>query len=147
MSPTTMYEGLAQCFATIPKIQNIVLGEPSAAHELPCLYTAYGNFHRDRIGQTVTMTHTFYHRLLIAWQDPEQAEAELLELAPQIPIAIDKDPSLDGRIATGGLAKTTDGITGFQEISGTKYRLVEYTTTVIEKGPFPFPPSDYTGEI
>jgi hypothetical protein len=146
MSATTIYEGLATVFANLPDIRNVILGEPTAIHELPAIYTAYAGFERVTASQQVMMTHTFTHRLIIRFQDQQEAEAQLLALLHQVPIAIDQDPKLGG-IIDAGMARCTGGQAGFLSINATLYRIVDYTTSVLEKGPFPFPPSSYTGEL
>lgn len=137
MSATTVYEGLAEIYASLAGVQNIILGEPTAAHELPAIYTAYMGFDRPLrnsppANNLTGMRHTFMSRLLIAWQDQSEAEAQLLALLDTIPDAIDADPHLGGRL-TKGMAWCATGVTGFVAIAGTTYRIVDYTITVMEK--------------
>lgn len=134
MSALTVYQGLEERFRTVHGLQNTILGEPTAAHTLPCLYTALEHFERTQSGQVTAMHYFFTHRLVIAWQDNEQAEMQLLTLLNLIPAALDQDAQLGQRLPMG-FAKITDGVAGFQEIGGTKYRIVDYTCNVLEKGP------------
>jgi hypothetical protein len=135
VSATTVYAGLAARFATVNGIKRIILGEPTGAVEPPVLYTAYESFTRGQAGQVTTMTHRFTHRLLLRWQDFSQSEAELLSFVNAIAAAVDADPKLGGRV-TSGMARVTGATTGFVTISSTKYRVIDFTTEVLEKGSF-----------
>ena len=64
-------------------------------------------------------------RLVIRFVDYAQSEMELITLLDAIPDAIDRDPRLGARLA-GGIARCSDGITGFAEIGGVTYRIVDY---------------------
>lgn len=137
MSAVTVWQGLEERFKTVDGLRNIILGEPTAAHDLPCLYTAYERFTRplrnSPPARNLTgMDHVFVHRLMLRWQDFEQAEMQVLIFVDTIPDAVDRDPHLGGRL-TRGIAAISEGITGFQTISGTKYRIIDFTSTVIEK--------------
>jgi hypothetical protein len=137
VSALTIYEGLEACFQTIAGIKAVILGEPTAIHDPPALYSAYGSF--DRLIRNYAPatnltgdTHIFMHRLVIRWQDNARAERELLSLITAIPDAVDADPRLGGRVAKG-LAKITRGESGFITIGSTKYRVVDYTSEVLTK--------------
>jgi hypothetical protein len=135
MSASTVYAGLAERFATVSGIKQLGLGEPTSIHDLPALYSAYEGFERGQAGQITTMTHRFVHRLVIRWQEFAQAEAQLLTFIHAIPAAIDADPKLGGRIPSG-LARITGAAGGFTTIGKTKYRVVDFTSEVLEKAPF-----------
>lgn len=135
MSALIVYQGLEERFRTIPGLQNIILGEPTALHELPCLYTAFYRFERTQHGQITGMRYYFVHRLLLRWQDFPQAEMQLITMLNLIPAAIDADQKLGGRLPDG-LASITDGTTGFITIGETKYRIVDYTSNTLEKQPY-----------
>lgn len=137
MSAVTVYQGLEERFRTVEGLKTIILGEPTGGHELPCLYTAYERFTRPLRNapparNLTAMDHTFAHRLLIRWQDFEQAEMQLLTFVDAIPDAIDRDPKLGGRL-TKGYAAISEGITGFVTISNIKYRVIDFTSAIIEK--------------
>jgi hypothetical protein len=133
MSATTVYAGLAERFATVDGIKKIILGEPSGALDPPILYTAYEGFTRGQAGQVTTMTHRFTHRLLITWQEFSQAEARLLSFVNALAAAVDADPKLGGRVASG-MARVTEASSGFVTIGSTKYRVIDVTTETLEKG-------------
>jgi hypothetical protein len=133
MSATIVYAGLAERFATVNGIKKIILGEPTGAVDPPVLYTAYESFERSQAGQITTMTHRFTHRLMLRWQDVAQSEAQLLSFVNAIAAAVDADPKLGGRIHSG-MARLSEATSGFVTISSTKYRVIDFTTTTLEKG-------------
>jgi hypothetical protein len=139
MSATTVYAGLAERLATVPGIKTIQLGEPTAIHEPPALYTVLAFFDRVFAGvrpadNLTAMTYTFQHRLYILWQDNSEATAQLLSFINVIPLAIDADPQLGGRLGRG-LAKVTRGDAGFVTVSGVKYLVCDFQSEVLEKAP------------
>lgn len=134
MSAVTMYQGLEERFRTVPGLANILLGEPTAIHSTPALYTVMTRFEREQVGQITAMRYFFMHRLAILWQDNPQAEMQLLTLLNAIPASVDQSPTLGGRIVQG-LAKTTAGDAGYVPIGDVLYRICDFTSDVLEKGP------------
>lgn len=137
MSALTVWEGLEEVLRTVDGLQGVILGEPTAAHDLPCLYGAYQQFERPLRNtpparNLVGMQHTFLLRLLVRWQDNAEAERELLTLLDAIPDAIDADPRLGGRLDRG-VAAVEAGIAGFITLGGVLHRVVDYTCRVLEK--------------
>lgn len=129
-----MYQGLEERFKTIAGLTNIILGEPTAIHATPALYTALAGFTRSQHGQITAMHYIFTHRLIVQWQDNPQAEMQLLTLLNAIPASVDVSPTLGGRIVEG-LAKVTAGDTGYIPIGETLYRICDFTSDILEKGP------------
>mgnify|MGYP007132424400 FL=1 len=122
---------------TIDGLQTILLGEPQSVHNFPALYGAYIEIDpvlrntppaKNQIG----FTHKFILRLVIQWVHNEQAEMQLLSLVDAIPLAIDADPKLGGRLR-GGMATITIGSGGFAPIGDVVHRVVDYTCQVLEK--------------
>ena len=132
MSAMTCYQGLELRFKTIAGLTNIILGEPTAIESTPALYTALARFERSQHGQVTAMRYIFTHRLVIVWQDNPQAEMQLLTLLNAIPASVDLSPTLEGRIVEG-LAKVTAGDAGYLEISGTLYRICDFSSDCLEK--------------
>lgn len=137
MSATTVYAGLAERLATVAGLKTIMLGEPTAIHEPPAIYTVFADFDRSFAGQPpadnlTAMTYHFQHRLYLRWQDNEQATAQLLSYVNVIPAAIDADARLGGRLGRG-IAKMTRGDAGFITVGGTKYLVCDFTSEVLEK--------------
>lgn len=132
MSALIMYQGLEAQFKTIDGLTNIILGEPTAIHEAPALYTILARFERSQHGQITAMRYTFIHRLVIQWQDNPQAEMQLLTLLNTIPASVDRSPTLGGRIIEG-LAKVTAGDAGYTRIGEMACRICDFTSDVLEK--------------
>lgn len=139
MSATTVYAGLAERLATVAGIKTIQLGEPTAIHEPPAIYTVLAFFDRSFAGvrpadNLTAMVYTFQHRLYLLWQDNSAATAQLLSYVNSIPLSIDADPQLGGRLGRG-VAKMTRGDAGFVTVGQTKYLVCDFQTTVTEKAP------------
>lgn len=137
MSALTVWQGLEERFRTVSGLQNIILGESTALHELPCLYTVLESFERTMASlppadNLTAMHYHFTHRLVIRWQDYQQAEMQLLSFINAIPAAVDADATLGGRITRGNV-RITDGVAGFVDIGGVKYRIVDFATDALEK--------------
>jgi hypothetical protein len=79
------------------------------------------------------MTYRILHRVIIQWQDHEQAEIELRALVNAIAASIDVDPSLGGRVDKG-LARIDGGATGFVVIGDTQYRCLDFYSHTVTKG-------------
>jgi len=132
-----MYQGLAERYATIDGLRSIILGSPTGDMDLPGIYTAYSQFSRPLrnappASNLTGMDHVFISRLVIRFVDYHNSEMELITLLDSIPDSIDRDPRLGGRLA-GGMAYCGDAQTGFAEIGGVTYRIVDYTVRILEK--------------
>lgn len=132
MSAVIMYQGLEERFRTIDGLPNIFLGEPTAVHEAPSLYTGFIRFERTQHGQVTAMRYFWAHRLVISWQDSAQAEMQLMTLLNAIPASVDRSPTLGGRIIEG-LAKVVAGDAGFDTIGDKLCRICDFTSDVLEK--------------
>ena len=129
MSAVTVWQGLEERLRTVDGLQNVLLGEPSSVHDWPAIYGAYERFTLPlKISPPargiVGFDHVFVLRLCIQWVDNPQAEMQLLSLLTAIPLAIDADRKLAGRIG-GGMAHIDEGAAGFAEIGGVKCRVVD----------------------
>ena len=139
MSALTVYTALEAKFQAIPGLKAVMLGEPTAIQTAPALYTALESWGSILPGEPQFRSvqngtrYTFTHRLIVKWQDNDAAERELLSLVDAIPAAINSDPHLSGALSAGG-AKILTGEAGFVTIAKTLYRIVDYTSTVLEKG-------------
>lgn len=137
MSALICYQGLEERFRTVAGLRTILLGSPTGDMDLPGLYVAYQQFDRplrnSPPARNVTgMHHIFAARLIIRRADFQAAEMQLLTLLDAIPDSIDLDPKLGARIASG-MAWCADGVTGFAEIGGATYRIVDYTVHCMDK--------------
>ena len=138
MSALTIWQGIEERMRTVEGLRTILLGEPSSVHEMPALYGAYEAFEHPLKNvppsrSTLSgMTHTYTLRLVIQWVDNAQAEMQLITLLDAIPLAIDADPKIGGRLASG-MAFCPRGQAGFAKIGDVFHRIVDYTITVLEK--------------
>ena len=137
MSAVTVWQGLEERLHTVEGLRNVLLGEPSTVHDWPAVYGAYERFthalkNSPPARGLIAFDHVFVLRLCIQWVDNPQAEMQLLTLLTAIPLAIDADPKLGGRVG-GGMAHIDEGAAGFAEIGGAKCRVVDYTCQVLEK--------------
>jgi hypothetical protein len=137
MSALTVAQGLQSVLREIAGLRSVILGEPTGSMELPALYLVYQEFDRplrnSPPARNLTgMSHTFAARLCIQWVNNSNAEMQLLTLLDAIPDAIDRDPTLGGRVSKG-VAWIDAGVSGFATIGGVVYRVVEYRVHALEK--------------
>lgn len=139
MSATIVWAGLRERFLTVAGIKTVQLGEPTAIHEPPALYTVLAGFDRVFGGKPPAdnltgMTYRFQHRLYLRWQDNAQATAELLSFVNVICAALDADAQLGGRLGRG-FAKITGAEAGFVTVATAKYLVCDFSSEVLEKAP------------
>jgi hypothetical protein len=106
---------------------------PTAIHDVPMIYTLLENVEYSESGQVKTQRYRIQHRLLVRWQDNEQAEIEAQPYVDSIPAAVRADPHLGGRL-TSGYAQITECQAGWVTIAGVEYRSLDFISTVVEKG-------------
>jgi hypothetical protein len=116
-------------------IINLLKYEPRSIQTSPTLYTLLDTFQRNTSGQVTAMKFRLLHRICVQWQDNEESEAELLTFVHSLPSAVDQDPTLGGLI-TMGLARISEGQSGFVLISGTKYRSLDFFSDIPTKGTY-----------
>jgi hypothetical protein len=114
---------------------NLLKYEPRSIQTSPTLYTLFDRFQRDTSGQITAMKLRLLHRICVQWQDNEESERELLTFVHALPYRVDNDPTLGGLI-TKGIARISDGESGFVIISGTKYRSLDFFSDIPTKGTY-----------
>lgn len=114
---------------------NLLDYEPDVVHAPHLLYTLLADFKRDTAGQVTTMRYRLLHRLVIQWQDNQEAERVLRSFVHPIPAAFDADPLL-GNLITKGLARISDGASGFVVISNTKFRCLDFFSDIPTKATY-----------
>lgn len=132
MSYATVLEGLHERFATVPGIVAILNYAPTAFHDTPLLYSLLDKVTISRSGQVRARKYRILHRLVVRWQDNEQAEQQIIPLVDSIPDAVDADQHLGGRLASG-FAEITEIEGVWVTVGGTEYRALDFYSTVIEK--------------
>lgn len=127
-------EGLHERYATVAALRGkpLLAYEPQSIQETPTLYSLLASFERSQAGQITAMRYRVMSRLILQWQDQEQAELALLPFVNSIPAAVDQDQTLGGRV-NSGLARIADAETGFVIISQIKYRCIDFYADVLTK--------------
>lgn len=100
------------------------------------LFTVLDRAERARHGQVTAMRYFITASLVVQYIDNAAAEAEIDNFINRIPLAVDAQPGL-GIVGTGissVYAQVTDIDADFLNVAGTRYRLVEFTVDVLEKG-------------
>ncbi len=129
MSYTAIIQGLEDRLRTVDGVLHVLSYEPTAI-EPPTIVSILDSFEREHRGQVVTMTYRTIHTLAIRWTDNAQAEQELRPFLNSICAAVDDDPQLGG---TCSYATIVSGKAGFATIGGVTYRIVDFTSVVVEK--------------
>lgn len=130
-----MWQALEARLKTINGLTSILLGEPTTIQEAPCLIGVYSSLDVVLKSEAPARningnTHVFALRLAIKWQDNPQAEMQLLTLVDVIPAVVDAHL---GQALPKGMARCSNGISGFAEYGKEKFRVVDYTVSVFEK--------------
>ncbi|HPL30956.1 MAG TPA: hypothetical protein PLG21_23165 [Anaerolineae bacterium] len=132
MSYATILAGLHTRLATVAGLNAVLDYVPTAVHEPPIIYSFLERATVTRSGQIRTVTYRILHRVVIRWQDNEQAELEASPFVTSIPLAIEADPHLGGAL-TSGYAGVSECVSGFAEIGEVTYRILDFYSTVVEK--------------
>ncbi len=132
MSYAGILAGLHARLATVSGLNAVLDYVPTAVHDPPIVYSFLESATIARSGQVRTTTYRILHRVVIRWQDNEQAEIEASGFVNGIPLAIEADPHLGGVLASG-YAETRECSSGFAEIGEVTYRVLDFYTTVVEK--------------
>lgn len=136
MSYEDVRDGIHERFTTVTGLQSsVLLGyEPKSVSVTPLIYSLLIDYERSEEGQVVTEGYRILHRLLFNWTEPEQAEEALVSYVNAIPLAVERDPQLDGRLSRG-IAQIVSAKAGFTRIDGTVYRILDFTSESVERRP------------
>lgn len=126
--------GLAQVDGA-GNLVNILSYEPTSIQTTPTLYLLLDSFTRTQSGQVTAMRYRILARLCVKWQDNPTAETELIPFVNSIAAAVDVDPYLGGRVASGGTS-VSDGQGTFVNIGGVLYRSLDTFVEVVDKAPW-----------
>lgn len=148
MAPTLdqLIDALHGRFATISDFvrlnsagDNIALlkYEPSAIQSPPLIYTLVGPTTFGPANNTNPVTYRPVSRLVLSWQDPKTAEANLRLYMPQIAATVNATPEGQrlGNLAgyNRGSAYIISANPGWLVIGGVVYRICDFTTEIIVK--------------
>ena len=132
MSYATVLAGLHARLATVPGLNAVLDYIPTSVHEPPILYSRLERGSITLSGQLQATTYRILHRVVIRWQDNEQAEIEANAFMASVPAAVNADPWLGGTL-TSGSAYILEWDSGFAEIGEITYRVLDFYSTVVEK--------------
>lgn len=131
MTYRQVVDGLEARYATLSAIKVRLDYEPTSIQNSPLIYTVLDSFSRKYAGTVVEMRYRVRSRLVIRWQNPEEAEATLVSLVNAIPLAIDGNWRLSGA-ARGASVQTGDA--GWVTIGQIHYRTLDFYIEVLEVG-------------
>jgi hypothetical protein len=117
------------------EVINLLQYEPRVIHTSPVLYTLLDKFDRDTSGQVTAMKYRLLHRMVFQWQDNAESESAMLSFVHSVPAAFDLDPTLGGRLEKG-VARIAEAASGFVVISNTKYRCLDFFSSIVSKAPY-----------
>jgi len=126
--------GLKTAYETVPGIGPVLMYPPKSIPANYTLFTGLNDFEVTRSGQVRAIRWGFTSRLVILWQDAENAEAQLDAMVEAIIDAVDADAHLGGALASG-IAQITAGDADWFSIAGSEvvYRYVDFAVKVLEK--------------
>ena len=105
---------------------------PTAIHDSPLVYTTLDNLTISRSGQVITDRYRIQSRLVVRWQDNEEAESTCVTLMPLIVAAVEADPHLSG-VITSGWVEIVEVDAVWVDIAGVTYRVYDFYTSAVEK--------------
>lgn len=132
MSYATILAGLHTRLATVAGLNAVLDYVPTAVVDPPILYSLLERVEIVRSGQVRTVRYRILHRVVIRWQDNEQAELEASPFVDAIPLAVEADMWLDGAL-TSGIGQINECSSGFATIGEVEYRVLDFYSTVVEK--------------
>ncbi len=132
MSYETVLEGLQERLGTVEGLAAVLDYVPTGIHTTPLVYTLFESLSIRQSGQVRTNEYRILLRVVLLWQDNEQAEAELSPFVESIPAAVRADPHLGGRL-TSGYAEINELEGGWVTIGNVEYRVLDCHAHVIEK--------------
>ncbi len=127
MNYTTILAGLTERFQTVPGLAAVLDYEPQTVGSSPLLYSLFDSWEPTEANQRTKQTYRLLHRVCVAWQDNQGAEALLLPFLSSVPAAIRADRSLGGRLTTG-YSTITGCVGAFVIIGGVLCRAYDFTS-------------------
>lgn len=130
MSYSAIVAAVKTQLEAVSGIEYVLDYEPSAIHETPMIYLLLDGLDRVDGGDAgITTTYRIMATLVIRWQHNEQAEQDVLDLVDNVSSALDSDITLGGM---NGYALIVGAEAGYLDVSGTKYRIVEFSIEAVE---------------
>jgi hypothetical protein len=131
MSYATILAGLTERFETIAGL-TVLDYEPTSVQTTPLLYSLIESATYNVGGQVKARHYRILHRLLLPWQDVEQAEVDVMPWVNAIPDAVYADRSLDGRLQRG-TTEIVEMQAGWATVGNITYRALDFYSDTLEK--------------
>jgi len=125
-------EGLQDCLETVATLEAVLAYVPTSVGSTPMVYLLLDSATTARSGQVLAIRYRVLARLVVLWQDNEQAELEVMPLVSSIIDAVEADPHLGGALKAG-YAQIDEIDAGWDEIGGVTYRVVDFYADVLAK--------------
>lgn len=125
-------EGLQDRFETVTDLETVLAYVPTSIGSTPMMYLLLDSATTERSGQVLAVRYRVLARLVVLWQDNEQAELEVMPLVDAIIGAVEADPHLGGAL-NSGYARINEVDAGWDELGGVTYRVVDFFADVLAK--------------
>jgi len=132
MSYQNVLDGLQAALETLSGPVAVLQYEPPAFDDLPLIYLLFDRSTDATVGQVRGTRYYVTIRLVVRWQDNEEAEKEIIPYIDSIPAAVHADRSLGGLLASG-LAHISGAEGGFVDVGAVRYRVVDFVADVLDK--------------
>ena len=132
MTYATVLAGLQTVLGTVAGINAVLDYEPLAIQTTPLIYSLLDSavaLNEEIFVETPDYQYRVMHRLLIAWQDNEQAETELVSFVNAIPEAVFAGQAT---ICPHGYSYVRDMDAGWVDVAGQTYRSLDFYSETLE---------------
>ena len=128
MSYANIISGLKTRLDTLTGLVCVLTAPPTAIQETPMMYMLLDSGDLSHQSQVVTTIHNVTLRLVVAWQENEEAEKLVRPYVDSVVDAIRGDPYLGGNAQNAWISHYEGGWVTFPP--GAEYRVVDFTATV-----------------
>lgn len=138
MAYPDMVRGLIEVLEGVPGTKIVLDYEPQAVDETPMGYLLLDKSSRITRGGVVAVKYRILYRMCFSWQDNAAAEQIMSLFVNSVPMAIDNNAQLNGRLPHGMAAVSEDeaaqqGV--MVNIGGVDFRALDTYIEVLEKKP------------
>lgn len=133
MSYSAVLTALQTRLAAVSGLVSVLKYVPAAINDTPMVYLLLDSAEVADKLQFADTTYQITARLMVRWQDNEQAELKIIPYVDSIPDVIRADPHLGVTGASAPFAQT-ESIEGLWiTAAGVEYRAVDFTISVRDK--------------
>lgn len=129
MSYASIVAGIQTRLNTVTSLVSNLAYAPAAVNDTPMTYILLDGAELTEQSQALTVMYDVTVRLIVRWQDNEQAEAQAMPYVDSIVDAIRGDPTLG---AKANYARVTKIEGAWVTIAGVEYRAIDFTVRVKE---------------